>query len=199
MERTDDLILAGWKILQQENGFRFGTDSVLLYNLLPCPCGDTVDLCSGNGAIALMALAGGKAEKVTAVELQPEGCRLAEKSAALNDASHRLQVICGDLRRIESFLPPQSQDTVCANPPYFKKGSGMMPPDKALAVCRYEISCTVEDVFTAASYLLREGGNFYMVHRAERRREICEKIKKFDLQISQLHRVFSYPNQESKL
>ncbi len=199
MEQTHELLLGGWKILQKDGLFRFGTDAVLLYHILPRPCGDTVDLCSGNGAVALMALAGGKAQKVTALEIQSEGCALAEKSAALNGAAQRLQVICGDLCHIEEYLPPQSQDTVCANPPYFKKGSGLLPPEQSVALSRHELACEVEDVLAAAAYLLRQGGKFYMVHRTDRKEEILEKIKKFDLHVTCIHRIFSRPGKESQL
>ncbi len=199
MIRRDELLLNGWQILQSDDQFCFGTDAVLLYHILPRPCGRTVDLCSGNGAVALMALAGDKAMQVTAVELREEGCRLATESAALNGAAHRLRMIHGDICHIDTLLPPAVWDTVCVNPPYFKKGSGLLPSDPAIAVSRHETECTLEDVLSAADYLLRKGGTLCMVHRTERREEICKKIKKYDLHPTSITRVFSTPERESKL
>ena len=199
LQRADDLILSGWTVYQHKDKFRFGTDAVLLYHMIPRNCGRTVDLCSGGGAVALLLLAGGKTDKVTAVEIQSQGCELARKSARKNGAEDRLEVICGDICKISEFLSEGVFDTVCVNPPYFKKGSGILPPDESVAVSRHELMCTVEDVFYAASYLLKPGGNFYMVHRIDRQNEILNKIKKYNLFPTQLHHIFSKPDHPSKL
>lgn len=199
MEQIDDLILSDYKIYQSTNGFRFGTDAVLLYGMMPRGTGRTIDLCSGNGAVALLMLAGEKCDAITTVEIQSEGCRLCRKSAALNGCSERMEILCADIRKISDILSAESFDTVCVNPPYFKKGSGILPPDPALRIARHETECTVEDVFSAAAYLLREGGDLYMVHRRARRDEILNKIKKYGLSVVETTRVFSTPDKESEL
>ncbi len=199
MERLDELYIGGYRIYQDGSLFRFGTDAVLLYGFMPESCGRVADLCSGNGAVALMLLAGQKAHAVTAVELQSEGCALAEKSAALNGCTKGLEVVCGDICKIKDFLLKESFDTVCVNPPYFKKGSGLLPQESAVAIARHELYCTIDDVLAAAAFLLKDEGQFYMVHRVSREKEICEKIHKYDLKITELCRVFSTPTQAGEL
>ncbi len=199
MIRTDDLILGGYKLLQEEDKFCFGTDAVLLYNMIPVGCGRTVDLCSGSGVVAMLLLAGQKAAHVTAVEKQADGCRLCAESARINGCADRLDIIEGDICKISHFLSEGFADTVCVNPPYFRRGSAILPPDPSVAMCRHETDCTIEDVFAAAAYLLKEGGGFYMVHRTERRDEILQKIKKYDLNVRRLVQVFSKPQRPSKL
>lgn len=197
--REDNLILSDWVILQQEEKFRFGTDAVLLYGIVPRPCGKTADLCSGSGAVALMLIAGGKTEQVTAVEIQSECCRLTIESAEKNGASARLTTLCADICKISDFLQEGTFDTVTVNPPYFKKGSGLLPPDESVAISRHELLCTIDDVFSAAAYLLKDDGKFYMVHRTDRQKEILAKIQKFGLFPTEIYRVFSKPSKESKL
>lgn len=199
MERIDKLHIKDYCICQDDKLFCFGTDAVLLYGFMPQNCGRVADLCSGNGAIALMLLAGQKAYDVTAVELQEKGCALMKKSAELNACQERLDIVCADICKIKDFLSGEAFDTVCVNPPYFKKGSGILPAEQTLAIARHEIKCDIEDVFSAASYLLKNEGEFCMVHRTARQAEICEKIHKFGFQITEICRVFSTPTQAGEL
>ena len=198
MKRTDDLILQNWKIVQRTDRFRFGTDAVLLYDMIDSPCGHTVDLCSGNGAVALMLLAGRKTTSVECVEIQREGCALTEESALLNACRDQMKIHCADLKKIKEILSRNCADTVCVNPPYFKKDSGILPDDPAVAVSRYEIECTLDDVLEAANHLLVENGNFYMVHRTSRKEEIESKIKKYDLYPVEIRHIFSKPERPAK-
>ncbi len=199
MEQWDDLLLNGWSILQQHDKFCFGTDAVLLYDLIPAGCGQTVDLCSGNGAVALMLLAGKKTEQVTAVELQADALDLCRQSAVKNGCSHQLDALCADICDVPTLLSAASADTVCVNPPYFKKDSGILPTDQSVALCRHELACTIEDVFSAARHLLKPGGKFYMVHRVSRQQEILQKIENFGLHPIHIRRIFSMPCVPSKL
>ena len=199
MEQIDELILGGYKLYQEAGLFRFGTDAVLLYHVAPENCGRTVDLCSGNGAVAFLLLAGKKCERITTLELQPDGCALARKSAALNGVSERMTVCCGDLRKISEILPKGMTDTVTVNPPYFKKGSGLLPPQREIALARHELECTIDDVLSAAEYLLHRGGCFCMVHRVSRRDEIIKKIKKYGLYATEITTVYSLPDRQSEL
>ena len=55
-----------------------------------------------------------------------------------------------------------------SNPPYFPAGSGKSADGEARRTAREEVSCTLEDVCAAAKRILRYGGRFALVHRAER-------------------------------
>ena len=199
MERWDELYVGGWQIRQDDRSFRFGTDAVLLYGFAEDASGRVADLCSGNGAVALMLLGGRKATHVTALELQPQACAQAEKSAVHNGCESQLKVCCADIREIKEILSASSFDTVCVNPPYFKVGSGLLPSEESVAISRHELCCNIDDVFTAAEYLLRENGQFCMVHRASREKEICDKIHKYNLQITEICHVFSTPSKAGDL
>ena len=54
-ERMDDLQRSGLRILQREEGFRFGTDAVLLAGFAEAwPRETVVDFCTGTGIIPLL-------------------------------------------------------------------------------------------------------------------------------------------------
>src|SRR5688572_25658633 len=78
-------------------GYRFNLDPVLLYGFAP-PAAHTVDLGAGCGVLGLLLAAGGKAQRVTAIEIQPELAILAAKNADENGLRGRYEVLTGDLR-----------------------------------------------------------------------------------------------------
>ncbi len=199
MERIDELCLNGYKIYQDDTQFCFGTDAVLLYDFVKQNCGKTADLCSGNGAVALMLLGGGKSDDVTAVELQENACKLLEKSARINGCKNRLTIVNADICNIKGKLLYSEFDTVCVNPPYFKKGSGILPPEQAVALARHEVACTLKDVLECAVFLLKNEGDFYMVHRRTRQAEILAEMQNFGLKVCEIRKVFSTPDKESEL
>ena len=197
--RIDRLEIADYRIYQDDGLFRFGTDAVLLYNFAPEKCGNTVDLCSGNGAVALLLLAGGKTQHITTLEILEKGCTLCRDSARLNGCEDKMNILHGNLCHIDALLPAESFDTVTVNPPYFKRGCGLLPDEKALAVARHEVECTIDDVLHAARYLLKENGTLCMVHRRHRMAEILNKLALFDLRADEVCSVHTLPDKEGPL
>ncbi len=57
-ERIDDLQYKGLKLIQNANGFCFGIDAVLLSDFAQSMKrkGTVVDLCTGNGIVAILLL-----------------------------------------------------------------------------------------------------------------------------------------------
>lgn len=149
--------------------FRLSTDSMALaaFCRLP-PDGRVCDLGCGCGALGLLLCRDMPELRVTGIELLPEPAAQARKNIDANRLSGRFQVLQGDLRSCRSLLPANSFDAVVSNPPYFPAKAGIRPPDNARAVARSEICCTLSDLCTAAAWLLRFGGSFFLVHRAER-------------------------------
>ncbi|HST26542.1 MAG TPA: methyltransferase [Gaiellaceae bacterium] len=74
--------------------------------------GDALDLCTGSGALALLAVR--HAERVVGVDLNPRALRLAEWTLALNGASG-IELELGDLR---DACAGDRFDLVTANPPF---------------------------------------------------------------------------------
>ena len=85
MKRCDDLGINNLKLIQDDELFCFGTDSVLLTDFAKAKTNDTVvDLCSGNGIIPILMSAKTKAKKFYAVEIQKCSFELLEENIKLS-------------------------------------------------------------------------------------------------------------------
>ena len=169
MEHWEALKDGGYRFVYDDALFRPGTDSFVLSSLPRLKPGLRVcDLGSGTGLLGLLLLQRQADLQVAGVEIQAEAVALAEKAAAENGLSDRLTFLHRDLRTVREVLPTGSFDLVLSNPPYYPAASGHLAETDALRTARAEVDCSLEDVCAAASYLLRWGGSFCLVHKPER-------------------------------
>ena len=179
-EEVTDLLRRGYRILQKKDGFRFGIDAVLLawFAGTVRPEDRVIDLGSGTGVIPLLMDARNGCGNYLGLEIDPRMAEMASRSALLNGVEERVRFMEGDLKNVSESLGKGIFDVVTANPPYRKAGTGKMSPDPWKAAARHELLCTLEDVVREAAALLRDGGHFYMIHRAERLPEILSELKR---------------------
>ena len=196
----DGIGFGGLKLLQDAEAFCYGVDSVLAADMCRVRHSDRVlDLCSGNGAIALIVCGMYSPEHVTGLEILPDAVELAKKSAELNGLSEKLDFICGDAARIGDYIKAGSFDAVVCNPPYFEKGRGIGCDGSLKDHARHELSAGLEDFFRAAAYALRTGGSFYLVHRPQRLADIMECARKTGLEPKQLRMVCPHQGEAPNL
>ena len=169
MEHWEALKDGGYRFVYDDTLFRPGTDSFLLSSLPRLKSGLRVcDLGCGTGLLGLLLLQRQGDMTVTGIEIQAAAVALANKAAAENGLTDRLTFLHRDLRTVRQALPTGSFDLVISNPPYYPPKDGYVSEDAALRTARSEADCTLEDVCGAASYLLRWGGSFCLVHKPER-------------------------------
>lgn len=157
-------------IVQPERGYRFSADSLLLARF--ALSGGTaqepfVDLGAGCGVISALLAAGGLATGL-ALELQEELHAAAMETLAANPSCAELRTACADLRELGGVVEAGSHPTVVCNPPYFELGAGRVSPDETTATARHELACTMEDVLSAARYILPPGGRCFLVYPSAR-------------------------------
>ncbi len=205
-ERIDDLQRSGYGIIQKEGAFRFGMDAVLLSGFADVRKGETaVDLGTGTGIIPILLEAKTPGRKFYGVEIQPEMADMAGRSVLLNGLEEKVTIVQGDIKMLlkgTELLPAElfgRTDAVTSNPPYMKSEHGLRNPDDALAIARHEVSCTLEDVCSAAARLLRCGGRFYMVHRPHRLPEIITAMKAVRLEPKRLKLVHPFIDREANM
>ncbi|NMA95347.1 MAG: tRNA1(Val) (adenine(37)-N6)-methyltransferase [Clostridiales bacterium] len=173
-EHIDDLQIKGFKLIQNREKFCFGIDAVLLSNFVDIKNGErVVDLGTGTGVIPVLLAAKTCAEKIVGVEIQQDMVDMARRSVTLNGLKDRIDIIHGDIAKGAPGLELGIWDVVVTNPPYKKRGSGIINPDASKAIARHEIMCTLDDVIKAAAKLLRPRGRLYMIHRPERLMDIA--------------------------
>ena len=182
MERWDDLWPGGWAFCFDDGAFKPSTDSFLLGSFPPLRKNWRVcDLGAGTGLLGLLLLAREPELTVTGLELSPAACALAARTAAANDLSDRLVTLPCDLRERSQLPQAGSFDLAVSNPPYFPAGSGRAAAGSR-GDARTELTCTMAQLCGAASYLLRSGGQFCLVHRTERLAELLETLRRCRLE-----------------
>ena len=113
----DHLLGARVAVTQPADGFRVGTDAVLLNAAVLENRGRLLDLGTGVGGVALCAAYRLDRVQVTAVEIDPQLAALARHNADANGFGDRMRVITADIAHLPPVLA-DSFDHVVSNPPY---------------------------------------------------------------------------------
>lgn len=159
----------GYTLELPPGAFPLSTDSMLLSGFAKLPKqAKVLDLGSGCGTLGLLLCAKDSNCSVTGVELDENAHQAAMKNIQRNNLQQRLSSICADLRTIPNLLPPGSYHCCISNPPYFSGG----PASQTMPNARREDCCNLKELFEAAAWALRYGGDFFLVHRPERLAEI---------------------------
>ncbi len=191
-ERIDDLQLNNLKIIQNSKEFCFGIDSVLLSDFAKGAKKHKkiVDLCTGNGVIAILLSAKlPKAKKIIGVEIQEYSAELANRSIKLNKIKN-ITIINKDLKKLKTDIQAGSVDLVVCNPPYKPKGSGIINEKDSKTIARHEISCTLEDIIKEASREWNCGGSFCIVQKGERMTDIFCNLRKHGLEPKRMKLIY---------
>ncbi|MDY4592209.1 MAG: tRNA1(Val) (adenine(37)-N6)-methyltransferase [Eubacteriales bacterium] len=176
-ERLDDLEYKGMRLIQDKNGYCFTSDAVLLANLVRAGKNDVVaDFGCGNGVVALLVAAKTTAKSVIGIEMQECAFELAERNVALNAMQDRIRLINDDIANADKVLGKESVSVVVCNPPYFEKNSGQKRISESVALSRHESTCSLDDIITKASEVLKFGGKLWMIHKCERMAEVLTSM-----------------------
>lgn len=200
-ERIDDLEYKNLKIIQNEKGFCFGIDSVLLSDFAKgVKKNSTVlDIGTGTGIISILLSAKTQVKKIYGVEIQEEVANMAKRSVSLNNLDERIEIINANIKDIFRILEPNKIDCIVTNPPYMKLNTGKVNDEKKKLISRHEIECTLEDIIQISYKLLKSNGEFYMVHRAERIVDILYNLRKYKLEPKILRFIQPKENKEPNL
>ena len=181
----------GYTLNLCEGAFPLSTDSMLLAHFVRLPRNANVlDLGAGCGTLGLLLCAKDSGCKVTGIELDSAAHETALQNISSNHLSSRMQSICADLSHISSFLPPNSFSCCVSNPPYFSAGQ----VSKNTPLARHDHQCSIEDLFQAAAWSLKYGGDFFLVHKPQRLAELFHSACKVKLEPKQITLVRHQPD-----
>ncbi len=197
-EFISDLQRDGLVIIQKENGFRFGTDAVLLSDFAKdIRASKILDLCTGSGIVPILLYAKTKAECILGVEIQRDIADMAKRSVELNNIGHKVSILCEDLKNLS--LSPHSFDTVTVNPPYMKSGNAILNEFDTKTISRHEVMCSLDDVVSSAALMLKDKGHLVMVHRPSRLADVIYSMRKHRIEPKRLRMVHSTAEKEPSL
>jgi len=197
-ERIDDLEYKGLKIIQNREGFCFGTDSVLLsdYAKNIKQKANVIDIGTGTGIIGLLLCKKTNLNKIYGIEIQEDVANLARKNIELNNLTNRFEIINENIKNIFKILETNKFDVVVTNPPYKKAETGIVNKEETQIISRHEVECTLEDIIKISYRLMKDCGEFYMIHRAERLVDIMHLLRENKIEPKNIR--FVHPKQNEK-
>ncbi len=192
-EKVDELIQGNCKIIQDKDKFCFGIDSLLISKFATARLNDEVfDLGTGTGVIPLVMSHTTKAKHFTALDVQVQSVDMARRSVELNGLENKISVVECDIKNVGKRFNKNAADVVVSNPPYMTLNQGEPSPKDSKSIARTEILCKLEDVVSAANFLLKPNGKFFMIHRPNRLGEIFALCSKFKLVVKRLQLIYPF-------
>ncbi len=199
-ETLDNLSIGNLQLLQAENGYRYSLDPILLARFVDLKKGSrVVDLGTGCGILPLLLARLSDSPSLIGLELQPELAARAVRNVELNGLSDRVRILRGDIRNIKDILPVGCADLVVSNPPYRQPDSGRISPSDERAAARHELAGGLADFIAAASWLLKNGGNFAVVYLVERLSELMTVMVGAGIEPKRLRMVYPHQGEVAKM
>jgi tRNA1Val (adenine37-N6)-methyltransferase len=140
-----------------------------------------------------------EASKIYGIEIQKDVAEMAERSVELNNLQDKIQIINDNINNIEKYFDNNSLDVVVTNPPYQKNNTGLKSENEKHLISRHEIECTLEDIIQKSFKVLKDKGEFYMVHRPERLVDILYLMRKNKLEPKELKMVYPKNGEKANL
>jgi tRNA1(Val) A37 N6-methylase TrmN6 len=178
---------------------RFGQDALLLAHFCRVRRAERVcDLGTGCGIVPLYWHDRGHTGPCLALERNGDALALLRAALALPqqaEAAAHITPLHADLRHSAVLHPyAQSCNVVACNPPYFT--AGFISPNAARAGARHQLTCTPDDVCTAARILLRDGGRLCMCQRPDRLTDVLCAMRKAGIEPKRLQLVAARADKE---
>ena len=199
-EHIDDLQRNGLRIIQRTDGFRFGTDAVLLADFAGVKKGEHVaDMGTGTGVLPLLLSARAQDTTFDAFEIQQDVADMASRSVRLNGLETRIRIHHADCREAAGIIGHERCHLVVSNPPYTKGGAGLVSPEQTRALSRSDSDCTIEEWIAACGRLLKNGGRLCCVFPAPRFLELCDAMRCARIEPKRVRFVVARENAAPKL
>jgi len=169
------------RLRQPLRGHRAGTDAVLLASATPAGAsGLILDVGAGVGAVGLAAALFAPFSAIGLVEIDAMACALARENVDDNQLGgrvriHQTDVLDAAARRADGLVDERA-DLVLTNPPYLREGAVRVSPDANRA--RAHVNKDGLSSWTRACLaLLKPGGTFVMIHRADALAECLSSVE----------------------
>lgn len=200
-ERIDDLEFKKLKVIQNKEGFCFGIDAVLLSDFAKNIKNNAkvLDLGTGTGIISILLCGKTNLSKIIGVEVQEEVADMAKRSVRLNNLENKFEIINENITNLEKIYERNSFDVIVTNPPYKKENTGIVNEEKKKLISRHETLAKLEDYIKISNKLLKDKGEFYMVHRPERLVDIITYMRQYKIEPKEIRFVCSHENEPPKL
>lgn len=178
-------------IYADDKVFKITTDSVLLAHFAGGlgPFDRCMDIGCGGGLLSVLLHAQQPQAIYDSVDIRPEATDACRENYEINGIEG--EVITADARRYRALGPAGAYDLVVCNPPYYYNGK--TSPDPGRAAARGD-GLSPAQFSGAASYLLRRGGSFCLIHKPEFLTDIFAAMRLADIEPKALRLVSHQPD-----
>lgn len=176
-EKILDLERRGLSLIQDDAGYQFTMDAVLLSDFARAHAKEkVVELGAGSGVISILMSAKNTSRSYTLIEIQERLADMASRSIILNELSDVMCVKNIDMKCAHLELGEHKFDVAVVNPPY-------MPYDKDVGeaseidICKREARITLKEVVASAEKLLKYGGKLFVIVKSDRLTDLIHAMR----------------------
>ena len=162
----------GLWVYQPRSGYRFSTDPFLLAGWiveggLPPR---VLDVGTGSGILGLLLARAGA--RVHGLDVLAEWAPHARRSAARSGLAEQFSFEVADIRTWQG----RPCDLVVSNPPYFRLGTGHLPPDPLRAAARHALQGDLSDLLPAMARWAPRVAVVLPLNREKEARQILQRV-----------------------
>ena len=150
-------------LFQYENGYRYNSDSLVLYDFIAMlnPKGLVLDVGSGSGIVGLLLKRDFPNISLTQIDIQSLHVELTCKSAKYNNLES--EVFQADIREYDF---DKKFDFIVSNPPFYHEGS-QQSINEPLRISRYSQALPFDELCKSVSSNMRPRGSFVFCYDAK--------------------------------
>ena len=172
---TDHIFNETIQLVQPQQGYRFGTDAVLLAASVSQQKGRLLDMGAGVGAVSLGVAWRCPNLQITSVEKEPLLAQLLSHNIQQNGMSDKVRALNADVAKLPSVLKA-SFDHVVANPPFHQPG-GTRSANRRRALAHIGDGLSLSDWVQCALDATKPKGRVSFIIRADRGDEVIAALR----------------------
>lgn len=182
-------------LFQHEEGYKYNSDSLVLYDFISKlnPKGRVLDVGSGSGIVGLLLKKDFTKIALTQIDIQPLHVELTCKSAKKNALDS--EVLHVDIRECKF---EDKFDFIVTNPPYYHEGSQKSEND-ALVVSRYADVLPFSELCRAVSTNIKPRGSFVFCYDAKQIDVLLSELLKNKFKVNHMRFVHTKQSKDSSL
>ncbi len=183
-------------LFQMDSGYRYNSDSLLLYDFISSfkPKGKLLDVGCGCGILGLLLKRDFPALDVCLLDIQEQNCTLTRANAQQNELTCKA-IECGDFLEI-SF--EQKFDFIISNPPFYHGGS-VKSEEPSLSISRHNSALPLEKFAKKVTKTLSNRGYFIFCYDAKQLDIIAHALIENGLKIEDVLLVHVKEDKEASL
>jgi tRNA1(Val) A37 N6-methylase TrmN6 len=182
-------------LFQYKDGYRYNSDSLILYDFISKlnPKGTILDVGSGSGIVGLLIKRDFPNIELFQIDIQPLHVKLTKKSAEYNKLkSIALYTDIKEAKFDKKF------DFIVTNPPFYSKGS-QKSENEALKVSRYVDVLPFDELCRAVSTNLKPRGSFVFCYDAKQIDILLSTLLKYKFKVNKIRFVHTKEKKDASL